>query len=186
MGEILPVPPIRKLPQASYTYAWEGRQNGNRNYRKLTKLITWIRALSNSMKLWAMLCRATQDGGVMVESSDKMRSLEKGMTNYFSILPLRNQWTVWKGKRIWHWMMNSHRSVGAQYATGEEWRNSSRKNEEAELKQNNTPFWMWLVMEVKADSVKNNAAQEPGMFSSWIRVNWKWSNRKWQEWTSPF
>ena len=39
-------------------------------------------------------------------------------------------------------MMNSHRSVGAQYATGEEWRNSSRKNGEAELKQNNTPFWM--------------------------------------------
>ena len=30
------------------------------------------------------------------------------------------------------------RSVGAQYATGEEWRNSSRKNEETESKQNNT------------------------------------------------
>ena len=27
------------------------------------------------------------------------------------------------------------RSVGAQYATGEEWRNNSRKNEEAEPKQ---------------------------------------------------
>ena len=27
------------------------------------------------------------------------------------------------------------RSVGAQYATGEEWRNSSRKNEETEPKQ---------------------------------------------------
>ena len=27
------------------------------------------------------------------------------------------------------------RSVGAQYASGEEWRNSSRKNEEAEPKQ---------------------------------------------------
>ena len=27
------------------------------------------------------------------------------------------------------------RSVGAQYATGEEWRNSSRKNEEAGPKQ---------------------------------------------------
>ena len=27
-----------------------------------------------------------------------------------------------------------HRSVGAQYATGEEWRNSSRRNEEAEPK----------------------------------------------------
>ena len=27
------------------------------------------------------------------------------------------------------------RSAGAQYATGEEWRNSSKSNEEAELKQ---------------------------------------------------
>ena len=27
------------------------------------------------------------------------------------------------------------RSVGAQYAIGEEWRNNSRKNEEMELKQ---------------------------------------------------
>ena len=41
------------------------------NHRKLTKLITWTTALSNSMKLWAMPCRATQDGWVMVESSDK-------------------------------------------------------------------------------------------------------------------
>ena len=31
------------------------------------------------------------------------------------------------------------KSVGAQYATGEEWRNSSKKNEEAELKQKQCP-----------------------------------------------
>ena len=31
------------------------------------------------------------------------------------------------------------RSVGAQYPTGEEWRNSSRKNEETEPKQNQCP-----------------------------------------------
>ena len=31
------------------------------------------------------------------------------------------------------------RSVGAQYATGEEWRNNSRKNEEMETKQNHHP-----------------------------------------------
>ena len=36
--------------------------------------ITWTTALSNSMKLGAMPCRATQDGWVMVESSDKMCS----------------------------------------------------------------------------------------------------------------
>ena len=32
------------------------------------------------------------------------------------------------------------RSVGAQYATGEEWRNSSRKNEEAEPKRKQCPL----------------------------------------------
>ena len=41
-------------------------------------------------------------------------------------------------------------SVGAQYATGEEWRNSPRKNE-AEPKrlgiENNAQMWMRLVME---------------------------------------
>ena len=31
------------------------------------------------------------------------------------------------------------RSVGAQYATGDQWRNSSRQNEEAESKQKQPP-----------------------------------------------
>ena len=31
------------------------------------------------------------------------------------------------------------RSVGAQYATGDQWRNNSRKNEETEQKQNQHP-----------------------------------------------
>ena len=74
---------------------------------KLTKLITWIIALSNSVKLWAVPCRATQNRWVMVEISDKTWSLEKGMVNHFSILSLRTPWTVWKGKKIWHWKMNS-------------------------------------------------------------------------------
>ena len=66
-----PVPPIRKLPQTSCLHPSEGRQSENHNHRKLTKLITQIMALSNSMKLWAMPCRATQEGWVMVESYDK-------------------------------------------------------------------------------------------------------------------
>ena len=75
---LLLVCPIRKLPQASYPYPSEGRQNENHNHRKLTKLITWTTALSNSMKLWAMLCGATQDGWFMVESSDEMWSTGEG------------------------------------------------------------------------------------------------------------
>ena len=50
------------------------------------------------------------------------------------------------------------RSVGAQYVTGEEWRNNSRKNDKMEPKQNNSQLWMWLVMEVKSDAVKSNTA----------------------------
>ena len=50
------------------------------------------------------------------------------------------------------------RSVGAQYATGEEWRNNSRKNEEMEQRENNAHLWMWLAMEVKSNAVKYNSA----------------------------
>ena len=50
------------------------------------------------------------------------------------------------------------RSVDAQYATGEEWRNNSRKNEEMEPKQEQCPVWMWQVMEVKSDAVSKNIA----------------------------
>ena len=50
----------------------------NHNHRKLTKVITWTTALSNSMKLWGMLCRATQDGQIMVENSDKTWSTGEG------------------------------------------------------------------------------------------------------------
>ena len=39
------------------------------------------------------------------------------------------------------------RSVCAQYATGEWWRNNSRKNEGMEPKQKNTQLWMGLVRE---------------------------------------
>ena len=46
--------------------------------QKLIKLITWTTALSNSMKLWTMPCRATQERRVMVESSDKTWSPGEG------------------------------------------------------------------------------------------------------------
>ena len=35
------------------------------------------------------------------------------------------------------------RSVGAQYATGDQWRNNSRKNEAMETSKNNTQLWMY-------------------------------------------
>ena len=54
------------------------------------------------------------------------------------------------------------RSEGTQYATGEEWRNNSRKNEETEPKQTNKQTKKKhlvvdvTVMEVNSDALKNN------------------------------
>ena len=50
------------------------------------------------------------------------------------------------------------RSLGAQHATGDQWRNNSRKNEETEPKQKQHQLWMCLVMEAKSDAVKSNTA----------------------------
>ena len=55
------------------------------------------------------------------------------------------------------------RSVGAQYATGDQCRNNSRKNEGVEPKQNNTQLWVLLVIEARSDAIKSNIVQEPGM-----------------------
>ena len=59
-------------------------------------------------------------------------------------------------------------SVGAQYATGGQWRNNSRKNEEMEPKQKNIQVWMSLVMEIKSNAVKNNTAEEPELLGPWF------------------
>ena len=50
------------------------------------------------------------------------------------------------------------RLVGAQNPTGEEQRNRSRKNEEAESSGNNAQVWMCLVVKIKSDALKNNLA----------------------------
>ena len=50
------------------------------------------------------------------------------------------------------------RSVDAQYATADQWRNNSRKNEGMETKQNNLQLWMGLVIEARFDAVKSNIA----------------------------
>ena len=61
------------------------------------------------------------------------------------------------------WKEELLRSVGAQYATGDQWRNNSRKNEGMEPRQKQHPVVDALMIEARSDAVKNNIAQEPGM-----------------------
>ena len=96
-----------------------------------------------------MPCRATQDRRVMVENSDKTWSTAEGngkplqypcLENPMNSMKRQNDRTL-KDELPW--------SVGAQYATGDQWRNNSRKNEETEPKQKQHP-----VMDVTADGSK--------------------------------
>ena len=49
-------------------------------------------------------------------------------------------------------------SVGAQYATGDQWRNNSRKNEGMKPKQKQYPVVDVTVIEARSDAVKSNIA----------------------------
>ena len=53
-------------------------------------------------------------------------------------------------------------SAGAQYATGGQWRNNSRKNEGMEPKPKQYPA-VDVTGDRKSNDVKSNSAQEPGM-----------------------
>ena len=54
------------------------------------------------------------------------------------------------------------RSVGAQYATGDQWRNNSRKNEEKESKQKQQP-----VVDVTGDESKVQCCKEQYCIGTW-------------------
>jgi len=73
------------------------------------------------------------------------------------------------------------RSLGAQYANGEEWRNNSRKNEETWPKQKQHP-----VVDVMRDGSKVQCCKEQYCIGTWnVRSmnqgKLKWSNRRFQE-----
>ena len=80
--------------------------------------------------------------------------LEKGMRNHFSILALRIPCTALKGKNR-TLKDEIPKLVCTQYATGEEWRNNSRKNEEMEPQQKQCP-----VMDVAGEGSKVRCCKE--------------------------
>ena len=96
-----------------------------------------------------MPCRATQDGRVMVESSDKKQSTGEGNGKPLQYSCLENPMNSMKRPKDRTLKDKLPRSVGAQYATGDQWRNNSRNNEEIEPKQKQHP-----VVDVTGDESK--------------------------------
>ena len=81
-----------------------------------------------------MLCGAIQDRQVMVERSDRMRSTGEGNGKPLQYSCLENPMNNMKRQNDRILEEELPRSVGAQYATREQWRNNSRKNEGMEPK----------------------------------------------------
>ena len=79
-----------------------------------------------------MPCRAIQDRQVMVESSDKMWLTGEGNDKPLQYSCLENARNSMKREKDMTLKDELPRSVGTQYAIGDQWRNNSRKNEETE------------------------------------------------------
>ena len=91
--------------------------------------------------------RATQDGWVMVESSDKTWSTGEGNGKPLQYSCFQNPMNSMKRQK--DMKDELPRSVSAQYVTGDQWRNNSRKNDETEPKQKQQ-----LVVELTGDGSK--------------------------------
>ena len=104
-----------------------------------------------------MPCRASQDGPIMAESSDKTWSTGNGNGKPLQSSFLENCLNSMKRQKD-----ELPRAVGTQYATEEEWKNNSRKNEETEPKRKQRP-----VVDVPRDKSKVRFCKE------------KWSTEVW-------
>ena len=109
-----------------------------------------------------MPCRATQDGQVMMESTDKMWSTGEGNGKPLQYSCLENPINSMKRQKDRTLKDELPRSVGTQYATGDPWRNNSRKNEETEPKQKQYP-----VVDVTGDRSKVQCCKEQYCIETW-------------------
>ena len=105
-------------------------------------------ALSNSMKP-SHAGGATRDGQVIVENSDRMWSTGEGNGKPLQYSCLENPMNSMKRQNDRIPKEELPRSLAAQYATGNQWRNNSRKNEGMESKQKQYP-----VVDVTGDRSK--------------------------------
>ena len=109
-----------------------------------------------------MLYGAIQDGWVKVERSDRMWSTGEGNGKPLQYSCFENPMNSMKRQKYRILKDELPRSVGAQYATGDQWRNNSRKNEEMEPKQKQHP-----VVDVTGDRNKVRCYKEQYCIGTW-------------------
>ena len=109
----------------------------------------------------------------MVERSDRIWSIGEGNGKPLQCSCLENPMESRKTQKDRTLKDELPRSVGAQYATGDQWRNNSRKNEGMEPKQKEYP-----VVDVTGDRSEVRCYKEQYCIGTWnvrsmIKANWK-------------
>ena len=98
----------------------------------------------------------------MVESSDKMWSTGEGNGKPLQYSYLENPMSSMKRQNDRTLKEELPRSVSAQYTTGDQWRNDSRKTEEMKPKQKQHP-----VVDVTGDGSKVRCCEEHDFIGTW-------------------
>ena len=109
-----------------------------------------------------MPCGATQDGWVTVERSDRMRATGEGNGKPLQYSCLENPMNSMKRQKDRTLKDELPRSVGAQYSTGDQWRNNFRKNKGKEPKQKQHP-----VVDMTDDRSKVQCSKEQYCIGTW-------------------
>ena len=122
----------------------------------------------------------------MVERSDRMRSTGEGNGKPLQYSCLENPMNSMKRQNDRILKQELPGSVVSQYATGDQWRNNSRKNEGMEPKQNKTKQNKQTnkpAVDVTGDRSKVQCCKEQYCIGtcnvrSMIKANWKWSKKR--------
>ena len=145
---------VARRHQKADTLKPYSQKTSQSNYTRTT-------ALSNSMKL-SHASRVTQDGRVIVERSDRMWSTGETNGKPLQYSCLENPMNRMKRQNDRVMKEELPRSVGAQHATGDQWRNNSRKNEGMEPKQKQHP-----IVDVTGDRSKVRCCKEQYCIGTW-------------------
>ena len=109
-----------------------------------------------------MSCRASQDGQIMMERSDKTWSTGEGNGKPLQYSCLENPMNSMKRQKDGTLKDELPRLGGAQYATGDQWRNNSRKNEEMKPKEKQQ-----AVVNMTGDGSKVRYCKEQYCIGTW-------------------
>ena len=109
-----------------------------------------------------MPCGVTQDGQVMVERSDRMWSAGEGNGKPLLYSCLGNPMNSMKRQKDRTLKDELPRSVGAQYATEDQWRNNSRKTEGMQPKKKQYP-----AVDVTGDRSMVRCCKEQYCIGTW-------------------